>query len=191
MEPLSSLFPLPRTRSTISKTIEYKPPMQFLQLRGVQDLEQLLPLERLETQPKATCHQPRRRYAAAAANAWRLICVSLCSVASLAAVQQVAVSSSWGTWSTAALSVSRHHVAATSLPNQGLAIFAGGAGTNFYMILSCFTVTCSMSAMCVRWGSVLCRTCLQISCFAQIQSNVILWISSARPQALGPLQLSA
>ena len=31
-----------------------------------------------------------------------------------------------GLWSTAALSVGRYHLAATSLPNQGLAIFAGG-----------------------------------------------------------------
>jgi hypothetical protein len=32
-----------------------------------------------------------------------------------------------GRWSTAALSVARNSLAATSLPNQGLAIFAGGA----------------------------------------------------------------
>ena len=31
-----------------------------------------------------------------------------------------------GSWSTAALSVARLDLAATSLPNQGLAIFAGG-----------------------------------------------------------------
>ena len=31
-----------------------------------------------------------------------------------------------GTWSTAALSVARYYLAATSLPSQGLAIFAGG-----------------------------------------------------------------
>jgi hypothetical protein len=33
-----------------------------------------------------------------------------------------------GRWSTAALSVARFSLAATSLPNQGLAIFAGGIG---------------------------------------------------------------
>ncbi len=33
-----------------------------------------------------------------------------------------------GLWSTAALSVARERLAATSLPNQGLAIFAGGEG---------------------------------------------------------------
>jgi hypothetical protein len=31
-----------------------------------------------------------------------------------------------GRWSTAVLSVARQYLAATSLPNQGLAIFAGG-----------------------------------------------------------------
>jgi hypothetical protein len=40
-----------------------------------------------------------------------------------------------GTWSTAALSVSRAWLAATSLPNQGLAFFAGGGGAS---ILICF-----------------------------------------------------
>jgi hypothetical protein len=34
-----------------------------------------------------------------------------------------------GNWSTAVLSEARWLLAATSLPNQGLAIFAGGSGT--------------------------------------------------------------
>jgi hypothetical protein len=34
-----------------------------------------------------------------------------------------------GAWSTAALSVARLYLAATSLPNLGVAIFAGGNGT--------------------------------------------------------------
>ncbi len=34
-----------------------------------------------------------------------------------------------GTWSTAALSVARFALAATSLPSAGLAFFAGGGGT--------------------------------------------------------------
>jgi hypothetical protein len=34
-----------------------------------------------------------------------------------------------GSWSTAVLSVARNLMAATSLPNLGLAIFAGGAST--------------------------------------------------------------
>jgi hypothetical protein len=35
-----------------------------------------------------------------------------------------------GNWSTAVLSEARYGLAATSLPNQGLAIFAGGQGTS-------------------------------------------------------------
>jgi hypothetical protein len=35
-----------------------------------------------------------------------------------------------GNWSTAVLSEARYYLAATSLPNQGLAIFAGGGGTS-------------------------------------------------------------
>jgi hypothetical protein len=42
-----------------------------------------------------------------------------------------------GTWSTAVLSVARNELAATSLPNQGLAIFAGGASTLNDVNLSC------------------------------------------------------
>ena len=42
-----------------------------------------------------------------------------------------------GRWTTAALSVERSYVAATSLPNQGLAIFAGGQnGTHVVLVLS-------------------------------------------------------
>jgi hypothetical protein len=36
-----------------------------------------------------------------------------------------------GTWSTAALSQAREYLAATSLPNAGVAIFAGGYSTSF------------------------------------------------------------
>jgi hypothetical protein len=34
-------------------------------------------------------------------------------------------------WSTARLSIARYGLAATSLPSQGLALFAGGVGTIF------------------------------------------------------------
>ena len=40
-----------------------------------------------------------------------------------------------GTWTTAALSVARAGLAATSLPNQGLAIFAGGVMGGMLFIL--------------------------------------------------------
>jgi hypothetical protein len=46
-----------------------------------------------------------------------------------------------GTWSTAALSVARGNLAATSLPNHGVAIFAGGYSTcshvDFRIFASC------------------------------------------------------
>ena len=52
-----------------------------------------------------------------------------CSVASSFA-QQVAVSGTSGGWSTAALSQARRSLAATSLPDAGVAIFAGGQCTS-------------------------------------------------------------
>ena len=52
-----------------------------------------------------------------------------------------------GAWSTANLSVARRDLAATSLPNHGVAIFAGGAGTcchvDFRIFACCF---------CAGWG---------------------------------------
>ena len=41
-----------------------------------------------------------------------------------------------GRWTTAALSVARGFLAATSLPNQGLAIFAGGLSGTYFIV--CF-----------------------------------------------------
>jgi hypothetical protein len=40
-----------------------------------------------------------------------------------------------GRWTTAALSAARRNLAATSLPKQGLAIFAGGVLSGTYLIL--------------------------------------------------------
>jgi hypothetical protein len=37
-----------------------------------------------------------------------------------------------GAWSTAALSQARNGLAATSLPNHGVAVFAGGSCTSFH-----------------------------------------------------------
>jgi hypothetical protein len=43
-----------------------------------------------------------------------------------------------GTWTTAVLSVARQTTAATSLPNEGLAIFAGGQGALFlHYVFAC------------------------------------------------------
>ena len=39
-----------------------------------------------------------------------------------------------GVWTTAALSVARYNLAATSLPNDGLAIFAGGQGASYVLM---------------------------------------------------------
>jgi hypothetical protein len=66
------------------------------------------------------------RYGPAAAAAAVVLCLSC--VAYIAAAQQAPCSSAW---STAALSVARSALAATSLPNQGLAIVAGGLGLQF------------------------------------------------------------
>jgi hypothetical protein len=46
-----------------------------------------------------------------------------------------------GRWRTAALSVARGSLAATSLPNQGLAIFAGGTGTVDSNVVDIFDAT--------------------------------------------------
>ena len=40
-----------------------------------------------------------------------------------------------GAWSTAALSVAREDLVATSLPNYGIALFAGGGGCGVYYVL--------------------------------------------------------
>ncbi len=52
-----------------------------------------------------------------------------------------------GAWSTANLSVARHNLAATSLPNVGVAIFAGGMGTCCYVD---FLNLCELC--CAGWG---------------------------------------
>ena len=86
--------------------------------------QQQRPLQRSKQKPKPKGGQERREYAAAAA----AMMIFACSVAAACAAQQVAVSGpySLGTWSTAALSAARGYLAATSLPNLGVAIFAGG-----------------------------------------------------------------
>ena len=60
-----------------------------------------------------------------------------CVFVSMAAAQH-GNSASPGTWTTAALSVARNFLAATSLPNEGLAIFAGGGGAS-YVLMSVIT----------------------------------------------------
>jgi hypothetical protein len=52
-------------------------------------------------------------------------CTARSDVSSVSAVVDIFNATS-GTWSTAVLSVARSLLAATSLPNHGIAIFAGG-----------------------------------------------------------------
>jgi hypothetical protein len=49
-----------------------------------------------------------------------------------------------GNWSTAVLSEARMSLAATSLPNQGLAIFAGGAGAFYDCCCSYYIEACGV-----------------------------------------------
>ena len=65
-----------------------------------------------------------------------------CVFVSMAAAQH-GNSASPGTWTTAALSVARAALAATSLPNDGLAIFAGGGAdvTGYVNTVDIFNAT--------------------------------------------------
>ena len=56
-----------------------------------------------------------------------------CVFVSMAAAQH-ANSASPGTWTSATLSVARFNLAATSLPNDGLAIFTGGGGVSYVLM---------------------------------------------------------
>jgi hypothetical protein len=52
-----------------------------------------------------------------------------------------------GVWSTAALSVARDTLTATSLPNLGVAIFAGGASTCYLVDCRCCRVGCFVKGL--------------------------------------------
>jgi hypothetical protein len=63
-----------------------------------------------------------------------------------------------GAWSTAALSVARQGLAATSLPNLGVAIFAGGSRTCCHAVLVIY-------ACCVlRAGGIGCSSGRRVGC---------------------------
>jgi hypothetical protein len=97
--------------------------------------QQLLPPSQ-RSKPNPTPERMNGHYAAAVAAAAVMFA---CSVAAAHAAQQVAASYSLGTWSTAALSVARGGLAATSLPNLGVAIFAGGyISTRFHVYFRVF-----------------------------------------------------
>ena len=68
-----------------------------------------------------------------------------------------------GTWSTAALSAARGRLAATSLPNLGVAIFAGGFSTCCWFCLSCCMRRCFVRGLhelqeCDVLGECVCLT---------------------------------
>jgi hypothetical protein len=67
-----------------------------------------------------------------------------------------------GTWSTAALSVARQFLAATSLPNHGLAIFAGGCGSY------CLFMSVIGGVGVVGWGRDVCGAATDCCCVVQI-----------------------
>jgi hypothetical protein len=56
-----------------------------------------------------------------------------------------------GSWSTAELSRGRGHLAATSLPNEGIVIFAGGEGATCCV---CFVVVCLWRELLLKDWSV-------------------------------------
>ena len=61
-----------------------------------------------------------------------------------------------GTWSTAALSVARRGLAATSLPSAGLAFFAGGSGTCLLYLFELMRDAMVCEEECVSWRRALC-----------------------------------
>jgi hypothetical protein len=65
-----------------------------------------------------------------------------CSVVAAAAAPQVQASHFLGTWSTSRLSAARGFFAASSLPEHGIVVFAGGWGN---------VVDASVSAVCGSW----------------------------------------
>ena len=94
---------------------------------------ELRPLHASMSKPTPMRRQSRLACAAAAVAAVIFAC---------SAVGAVAASYSLGTWSTAALSAARGNLAATSLPNLGVAIFAGGGSTCCWFCLSCCMMRC-------------------------------------------------
>ncbi len=80
----------------------------------------------LRSNPKFKSGQGRQEQSDSAVSLWAAAAVIFAfSVATACAAQQVAEPYSLGTWSTAALRQPGYDLAATSLPNVGLAIFAG------------------------------------------------------------------
>jgi hypothetical protein len=113
------------------------------------------------SKPKPNSRKTGHKYSAAAAAA----VLFACSVVGAALVPQIASSYSLGTWSTAVLSAPRYSLAATSLPNLGIAIFAGGYSECGLVYLSCCNMRFIVRRMYTRqeW-SVLDKCSCLITC---------------------------
>ena len=84
-----------------------------------------------QLQPPRTHRADTRPSSATWYTAAAAVAVMLCFISTAAAQPGQCLAA----WTTAALSVARNYLAATSLPNQGLAIFAGGQASGMYGIL--------------------------------------------------------
>ena len=127
--------PPPHPRDT-DKRLDAGARMQPSQSHVVR--HELRPLHASMSKPTPMRRPSRLACAAAAVAAVIFAC---------SAVGAVAASYSLGTWSTAALSASRGRLAATSLPNLGVAIFAGGLCTCCWFCLSCRMGRCFVRGM--------------------------------------------
>jgi hypothetical protein len=85
---------------------------------------------------KQTSHEGR----SPAASAVVLLFASFSCCVGITAAQPL-IGATLGTWSTAALSVARSYFVATSLPNEGLAMFGGGWSGISYDVVDIFNMT--------------------------------------------------
>ncbi len=96
-----------------------------------------------------------------------------------------------GNWSTAVLSEGRQELVATSLPNHGLAIFAGGVCTSCDCYCDDCREGCGVRGMCecgaVWWRMMHC--CVQVTLVTLVLPK--LWTSLMRSRETGALQTSA
>jgi hypothetical protein len=162
------------TRSSPASTAAGAAQMQFLQQRAP---EGLLPPPQASNARQCSRSAPPRLlgYAAAAVAAVIFACSVACSFA-----QHVAISGSSDIWRTSAqpLSQARYNLAATSLPNAGVAIFAGGLCTSFFSRLKCGRMGLGVRGM-RGWVERGCFDVASLSCFVQrAVATRVLWTSS-------------
>ncbi len=113
-----------------------------------------------EPRPNPRCLSRRPAYVAAAV-AVLLHCA--CTLLLHTTAREIA-SESFGTWSTANISQARYQLAATSLPNQGLAIFAGGYCTSCDCYCSGCRGACRVKGMWNGWACMKCTRGRSVTC---------------------------